>query len=428
MYSLYGVLKMMYTNKIIIPILVIIETVFRTLPFLVYKRKTVDDKVSRQSHTALLIPCHKAERVIAKTLESALKIFDTQSIFVIDNGPCSAPQDRTNDICAELGVNYTYVPIGNKTVAVYVGAKLAEQYQYILQIDDDMILNPDMSFPINPDTHCIAYTIGATSFDGNPKFIHKFQDLEYKMAGIIKAFESYVASATFAHGAISLWKRTSLLEVLDNHPLYPLSDDWFMGCICNSFGYRIETCDSIFTYTDVPSVYIFPDRNARETGYGGVSLFAQRFRRWYRFTHVQVWYMLSGILLSWKLPLIRALVLKVIWLWRISVVLLVMSKYVLLGIYLHQNFIYALVMLAISLAASNISVLIFAFKQLRKQERPSILVLLLFQIYRVYDSLCYMISLYTSIILMFPLLCSSKRQTLHDKKINIILNSRGTQS
>lgn len=417
----------MYNRFFVIPILVIVETVFSTLPFLIHRRKIDCPKVSRQAHTALLIPCHKAEKVIAKTLTHALNIFDANSIFVIDNGEHHSPQDKTHDVCAEMGVNYTYVPIGNKTIAIYVGVQLAKTFEYVLQIDDDMVLNPNMSFPINPDTHCIAYTIGATSFDGDIKLIHRFQDLEYKMAGIIKAFESCIASATFPHGAISLWKRNTLLEILNKHPLYPLSDDWFMGCICNSLGYRIETCDTIFTYTDVPSVYLFADTRARETGYGGISLFAQRFRRWYRFTYVQVWYMLSGIIFNWKLPLHRAVILKLLWLWKIAIVFLVMSKCVLLGIYLHKDFVSGLIMLSMVLVAGQISVLVFAYKQLDKNERHPIWVLCMFTFYRMYDSLCFMISLYASIILMFPLLCASKRRSLQENKVNIVLNSQSTQ-
>jgi glycosyltransferase involved in cell wall biosynthesis len=415
--------------RFIFPILVTIEVILRTVPFLIYKRAISSDQVKRLSHTCLIIPCHKAELVISKTLESALQIFDANSIFVIDNGVQSTPRDKTPNICAEIGVNYQYVPLGNKTIAIYVGAMLAKDFEYVLQIDDDMLLDPKMSFPISEQTHCIAYTIGATCFDSQPKLIHRFQDLEYKMAGIMKGFESQISSATFAHGAISLWKRTTLLEVLETHPLYPLSDDWFMGCICNSLGYRIETCASLFTYTDVPSAYVLNRIGSRETGYGGVTLFTQRFRRWYRFTLVQIWYMILGIICSWKLPFTRALLLKIIWLIRICFTFLVMAKYVVLAISLRDDYIIALVSFSIAIASCQISTIVFVIKQLRPSERPSPLTLCLFPLYMLYDSSCFMISLYASIILMFPhiLLRNKDKLTLSDKKIKVILNSRATQ-
>jgi glycosyltransferase involved in cell wall biosynthesis len=411
------------------PIFVILELLFSTLPYLIYKRKTNQSRVKRRDNTALIIPCHKAEKVISKTIESALKIFDASSIFVIDNGNNPKSEDQTYAICLEYGVNYKYVPIGNKTVAMYVGVQLAKQFEYVLQIDDDMCLSEDMSFPISDTTHCIAYTISATNLNGEEKLIHKFQDLEYKMSGIMKAFESYVASATFPHGAISLWKRTTFLEILEQHPMYPLSDDWFTGFICNSLGYRIETCDTIFIKTDVPSVYISANKDTRETGYGGVSLFCQRFTRWYRFTLVQVWYMLCIFFTNWKLPLIRAFMLKVIWTWRILTITLILSKYIFLGLTMWTNPVWGSYMLILILMCSQISMILFTYRQLEKHERQPINVMILFSLYRMYDSLCFMISIYASIILMIPTLWFSKRINIKENKIiNVLLNSKNTQS
>jgi cellulose synthase/poly-beta-1,6-N-acetylglucosamine synthase-like glycosyltransferase len=281
-----------------------------------------------------------------------------------------------------------------------------------MQIDDDIALEPNMSFPITKNTSCIAYTISATNFNGPEGLIHMFQDLEYKLSGIMKMIEAHFASTTFPHGAISLWKRDVLLKVLEQHPMFPLSDDWFMGTICNRMGHRIETCATMFIKTDVPSNYLHQDSASRASGYGQVTLFDQRFKRWYRFTIVQVFYMMYDIFFSWKLPLRRAIMLKIIWLWRIVNVLIVLVKFIVLFqiLYMHPQSIIA--SLVIVFFGSFLSIWVIVLRQLHKDERPSLKVLMLFNFYKVYDSLCFMVSMYWSIVVAIPMTLTLKRVTL----------------
>lgn len=417
------------TVQIPFPIFIVIDAIFCVLPYLFYNRKRNQDVVKRQNNTALIIPCHKAGPIIGKTLEAAKKIFDEQSIFVIDNGPTQEPTDNTQSVCQEHGVNYSYIPIGHKSSAIYAGALLARNYEYVLQIDDDICLDENMTFPIKEDTHCIAYTIGATNANGEDAFIHKFQDLEYKMAGIAKAFEAQIATATFPHGAISLWKRETLVEVLEKHPMYPISDDWFAGWVCTWLGYRIEVCDSTFTKTDVPNVYMFVNKkDTRESGYGSCSLFAQRFGRWYKFTVVQWFYLFASVIMSWKLPLHKALARKIMLLWVVVSNNLVLLRYMFFAFNFHLAPSWSGYMLIVVFASTQLSVLLVNYKQLTKEERLPISVLCLNPIYRLWDSLCFMIGMYYSVIAYIPFALTAPRKKLKGNPvINNIVNTQTTQ-
>lgn len=416
-----------YNNPVVtllFPFFIVIDAIFSIVPYIVYRRRR-NDIVRRQSNTALIIPCHKAERVVGKTLENALKIFDAASIFVIDNGSSDTPVDGTKDICIKLGVNYTYLPIGHKSAAIYTGALLAKDYEYILQIDDDMQLDENMSFPITENTHCLAYTISATNLNGEEKLIHKFQDVEYKMAGIMKAFESWVGSANFPHGAISLWKRTTLIDVMHNHPMFPMSDDWFTGWVCNQMGYRIETCDSNFTKTDVPSIYFLNETDSRQSGYGSSTLFAQRFGRWYGFTVVQWFYMMYSIIFNWKLPFFRAVSQKLIWMWQIVRFNLVVVRYMFFAFNFHLAPAWSGYMLIVVVVSSQFTFILTNYKHLDKHERFPVYMVLLLPIYNLFDSLCFMLGMYWSTIAYIPFAITAPSKKLKgDLVIQNIVNSR----
>lgn len=403
------------------PTFVALEAIFTFIPTLVYRRK-FRPPVPRQSNTALIIPCHKSEQVISNTLTTSLKIFPPEAIFVVDNGSSPVPVDGTQAVCSELGVNYIYVPHPGKLGAIYVGARAAKMFDFVMQIDDDMYLPEDLSFPIKPDTHCIAYTISALS-SKDPKIIHMLQDIEYKSAGISKGFEAKVGSATFAHGAISLWRRRSLINVLENHPNYPISDDWFVGFTANRLGYHIDMCDAIFIPTDVPSELVY-SKAGRTTGYGTVTLFQQRFGRWYKLNILQVFYLAYLILFSWKLPTKRAIPQKFIWVWNISITVLVMVK-ILPMVIIEFNLgpQWKGYLLAFVFALNHLTAVILNYKQLRKHERLPYYMLVLFTFYKMYDLLVFTAALYYSLIFCLPKLLATPRTRI-DKIPAIALLAR----
>jgi len=254
--------------------------------------------------TALLIPCYKSAGLIAATLEAALKVFPAEHIFVLANGNSETPLDNTEEICQPYGVNHLWCPIGSKIVAQFVGCYAAKAFKNVLLIDDDCAL-PE-NFPVVTDrlkgnVMCIGYTIksvGPNSSKGN--LCQQAQDLEYKLSGIQRAFAGKVGSATFPHGAIALWDRELLVKTFHEHPGFSVSEDWFFGHVARKLGSRIKMCTQVFVETETPTAVFFSGGGSRG-GFGEMTIFSQRFKRWNFFFVNGMYYDMAYILGSWKL-------------------------------------------------------------------------------------------------------------------------------
>ncbi|KAK7431012.1 hypothetical protein QQZ08_002542 [Neonectria magnoliae] len=130
--------------------------------------------------TALLIPCYKSASIVGATLDAAIKVFPPSHIFVISNGNSPTPLDNTKEVCKPYGVTHLRSPIGSKIVAQFVRA------------------------------------VGPNASRGN--YCQQAQDFEYKISCLRCAFGGVIGSATFPHGAISLWDREFLIEIFHDHP------------------------------------------------------------------------------------------------------------------------------------------------------------------------------------------------------------------
>lgn len=254
--------------------------------------------------TALLIPCYKSANLIGPTLEAALKVFPASHIFVIANGNSETPLDNTEDICIPYGVNHIWCPVGSKIVAQFVGCYAAKGFKNVLLIDDDCALPPNfpvVSERLTDKVRSIGYTIksvGPESSKGT--YCQQAQDLEYKISGLQRALAGKMGSATFPHGAISLWDRRFLIKTFHDHPGFSVSEDWFFGHSCRRLGGRIKMCTSVFVETETPPAVFFSSGGSRG-GFGEMTVFKQRFMRWNFFFVNGMWYNMHYILTSWKL-------------------------------------------------------------------------------------------------------------------------------
>ncbi|KAH1287621.1 hypothetical protein KXW56_004471 [Aspergillus fumigatus] len=255
--------------------------------------------------TALLIPCYRSATIIGRTLEAALQIFPASHIYVIANGNSSQPLDNTEEICRSYGVNHIWSPVGSKIIAIFIGCYAVKDFQNVLLIDDDCILPPN--FPVvvsrlNEEVRCIGYTIKSVGPDSSRgSYCQQAQDLEYKLSGLTRCFAGRIGSATFPHGAISLWERTFLKRTLHNHPGFSISEDWFLGDSCRRLGGRIQMCSAVFVETTTPASVLFGEINEARGGFGEPTVFRQRFLRWNFFVANGLWYNLSYLFTSWKL-------------------------------------------------------------------------------------------------------------------------------
>lgn len=125
------------------------------------------------------------------------------------------------------------------------------------------------------------------------------QDLEYKLSGLQRDFAGRVGSVTFPHGAIALWDREFLLKTFQEHPGYSVSEDWFFGHVARKLGSRITMCSQVFVKTETPSA-VFRSNGSRG-GFGEMTVFKQRFKRWNFFLVNGMYYNMSYMLVSWKL-------------------------------------------------------------------------------------------------------------------------------
>ncbi|PYH43746.1 uncharacterized protein BP01DRAFT_300086 [Aspergillus saccharolyticus JOP 1030-1] len=266
----------------------------------------VDLEPNRQmaQDTALLIPCYKSASIIGPTLEAALRIFPPQNIYVIANGNAPEPLDNTEEVCRPYGVNHLWCPVGSKIIAQFVGCYAAKQFPHVLLIDDDCAL--PANFPVVSDrlqgrVQCIGYTIksvGPGSSRGT--FCQQAQDLEYKISGLQRAFAGRLGSATFPHGAISLWRTDFLKQTFHDHPGFSVSEDWFFGDSCRRLGGRITMCSAVFVETETPSAVFFSSGGSRG-GFGEMTIFKQRFMRWNFFFVNGMYFNMKYILCNWKL-------------------------------------------------------------------------------------------------------------------------------
>ncbi|EHA26970.1 hypothetical protein ASPNIDRAFT_120610, partial [Aspergillus niger ATCC 1015] len=254
--------------------------------------------------TALLIPCYKSANIIGPTLDAALHIFPPENIFVIANGNSPEPLDNTEEVCRPYGVNHLWCPVGSKIIAQFVGCYAAKEFPHVLLIDDDCALPPN--FPVVSDrlkgrVQCIGYTIKSVGPESSRGTLcQQAQDLEYKISGLQRAFAGLLGSATFPHGAISLWKTDFLKQTFHDHPGFSVSEDWFFGDSCRRLGGRIKMCSAVFVETETPSAVFFSSGGSRG-GFGEMTIFKQRFMRWNFFFVNGMWYNMKYILCSWNL-------------------------------------------------------------------------------------------------------------------------------
>ncbi|KAH6995277.1 glycosyl transferase [Ilyonectria destructans] len=270
------------------------------------------EKPRDASECCVIIPCYKSAETLRSTLPACLAIFNPEQIFVVANGNSPIPLDHTADVCAEYGVRHVWVPVGSKITAEFVGVALAAKYKYCMLIDDDVLLPANLPLPTHlfgdPDgskkVACVGYTIksvGANSSRGT--LMQQVQDIEYKLAGLAKVFQSYYGSVIFPHGAVALWRRDVLEKIFHAHPGYHISEDWYLGHTARAAGYRIVMNSQVFVETETPP-RLFPalfSKGDSRGGYGEMSIYKQRFFRWNFFFLFRIWTNLAYLIFSWRL-------------------------------------------------------------------------------------------------------------------------------
>lgn len=248
--------------------------------------------IQTTDRVCLLIACHEScytrEKTVQfeETLRSALQIFEPPSIFVCDNGNSLFPVDLTQKVCQRIhaDINYVYIPEGNKTHAMYWVSEywiphlqrwgIVGTFDYALMIDDDVWLPKDIDLGVseldqNSSIGGYGYAITADSASESQNTLVALQDIEYKLSGFFKTHQSAFHSISWAHGAISLWRREMLgNKILYDHDTVFHGEDMYMGVLMQR-GYP----QMHLKYLAATPVKTFAPNNL-------LTLFRQRVRSW----------------------------------------------------------------------------------------------------------------------------------------------------
>ena len=199
---------------------------------------------------------------------------------------------------------------------------------------------------------------------------------------------------------------------MEKKPTFHTGVDWFIGFTASILGYPVKMCNTEFHTTDVPRTLIdlssvpyvtyFKGAKYRTSGYGSMTWWQQRFGRWYRLKVIQFLCVVISIVVSWRLPLRAALVLKFFQCWSLLVMFLTNVKYILLVVYFTVEPTLPVFTLIILLIISFIRRMIINYWILRKGERWNILTVIIFSVYRIFNSFIFGFSLLYSLFFTAP--------------------------
>lgn len=256
----------------------------------------LENVYERNKDIVVIIPCNKSADVIVNTLVHVILHVKQEQVFIIHNGSSKDPVDNTKEIALASfpNVHYVWSSIGNKNIAQYIGMKLAKDYKYCLVIDDDVILpeNFDMGVELlNDKTKGVAYPLGAIASEGrNPSWLTKSQDIEYKLAGTCKQFQSDTSSVLYPHGAIALWEIEAFERLLyEQHDCIFYAEDVKCGIGASRLGYELRMHSASFINTEVPMTIFgtFPN------------YYTQRIRYWDMGEHIYFTLFLGNLFKVW---------------------------------------------------------------------------------------------------------------------------------
>jgi len=345
--------------------------------------------------TCLMIACHCSTMTVERcetfsnTLRSALAVFPPNHIFVCDNGPTMYPQDETQFVAKQVhpDINYLYIPEGNKTFAFYwcnkywipflARAGVTPNFTYALIIDDDVPLPPDLHIPhehLKKDLtiKAVHFPITATTPDGNPNLLVRCQDVEYKLAAVHKIFQAAMYRSLSCHGAIALWERKAMGEVLYGHDTVFNGEDLYMGLtlLRKRDNSKIISCAQTIVPTYAPDN--FP------------VLFRQRVKSWELTSHKKTFTYLVEVLNPVSFFHLPSLCLKPYFMQELLTILLDWLRLFLICGLLLRDTAGLLLMTAFFTLMLYIQLLLFQFVILRERRdlRSTFLTVLLFPFYK----------------------------------------------
>jgi hypothetical protein len=257
------------------------------------------ERTDRDQRTALVIPCHNSDHeAFKRVMDSAFVHFHPSSIFIIDNARTMHPKDnvfRNYVRSLHPEINYVWSPIGSKNAAQLVGALAAKNFDYIFTVDDDVCIPANFRAPvdkIDDVTKGVAFPLKATNAAGDvPLFLVAWQDVEYRMAGLVKLAESDICGVLYPHGAGWFCERETLIDLISNyHSLDFIAEDVNTGISMQKMKKRIAFDASCVLETEVPTTFLGP----------GLNWYNQRVRSWEMGRHGRLLAFMGRMLFSFN--------------------------------------------------------------------------------------------------------------------------------
>lgn len=250
-------------------------------------------QVQRSNEGAhVIIAAHKAFDSLQKILPSVLAAFPAQHIWVADNG--LERDDATQRHCQELGIQYRFYPVPNKTYALYKTAEeiydtYHDQASSLVLLDDDTQL-PDGFFvrrDLLQQPLVAGYCVGIGIQKTPPyNLLEHLIDFEYRTISYHNECKASKGTIHFLHGICAIYNTRRMLMIYSKlctlpHGL-PFGEDSFAGVDCRLAGYRLLQDNQNVVTTFCPR-RIFPPcvDKGREQGFGASSVWKQRALRWY---------------------------------------------------------------------------------------------------------------------------------------------------
>jgi len=373
---------------------------------------------------AIIIACHKSNDVIERTVRAALDHFPPQNIYVADNGNSPVPLDDTEQIVLEIDpmINYRWSSMGNKTLAQFLSVNTIMERDDIKHV---MIVDDDTKFPknfktyseeINHVTKGVMFAIRGVEKDGSQDCVWtKWQDLEYKLGDLVKEIQCKYATVLFPHGAVSLWGKETLFEILGNHDTIFYADDVKMGIYLMLNGYRLYYNKDVIFDTIVPSSIVGESPN----------YYNQRVRSWdfseHMCTYLHLKHTLFGYVReSWT----RTVCMRVFQLYVLVSILNDWVKIPLLFVYLGHRPGFFIGMVLLNIVTVIVCILVWNYWTCRGQNeiQVDLIAILTFPIYKMISSIARILSVFHCVFIYWPNYKYSpcrKPAFIHEEQIEI---------
>jgi hypothetical protein len=237
------------------------------------------------SRIGSVIPCHMSGDEIENTVRSIMRYIPAENIVVVDNANKMQPPDNTRKVVANIhpDIQYVFVPIGLKTLAIWTGMQhLPSHVEYLMHVDDDTELPNDMVFDEShfkdPTVSEVAYAIQVRQGNLLQNSIGACFQINTQ-AGVFNNATS--GTILWAAGIIGLVRRHVFSTVLRDHLFLPFGEDCYHGFLQLMNGYRIvrEARSAVVTFAP-PVFSTVCGASSREQGYGAATLWKQRALRW----------------------------------------------------------------------------------------------------------------------------------------------------